>query len=79
VSTLVAISERGSLTIPKELRDKYQIGAQAILAETAAGLLLKPAIGSEVETYSEERITEFQKLNEEALNDFHPSEDIPRC
>lgn len=70
MSTVVQINERGTLTIPKDLREKYGLGGQAILEETAEGLVLRPAATYPVEVYTEERLAEFQRMNEDGLKDF---------
>ena len=70
MNTIVQINQRGTLTIPKELREKYGLGGQAILEETADGLVLRPAATYPVEIYTEERLAEFQRMNEEGLRGF---------
>ncbi len=60
---IIQINARGTLTIPKELREKYGLGAQAILQETAEGLVLRPAATYPVEIYTPERIAEFRLNN----------------
>ena len=70
MSTIVQINDRGTFTIPKELREKYGLGGQAILEETDDGLVLRPAATYPVEIYSEERLAEFKRLNEEGLKGF---------
>ena len=68
--TVVQINQRGTFTIPKELRKKYGLGTQAILEETADGLVLRPAATYPVEIYTEERLAEFQRMNEDGLRAF---------
>lgn len=70
MSTIVQINPRGTLTIPKELRVKFGLGGQAILEETSEGLVLRPAATYPIEIYTDERIAEIQRLNEEALKGF---------
>lgn len=70
MSTIVQINPRGTLTIPKELREKFGLGRQAILEETPEGLVLRPAATYPVEIYTDERLAEFQRLNEEGLKGF---------
>ncbi len=70
MSTIVQINPRGTLTIPKELRVKFGLGGLAILEETPEGLVLRPAVTYPLEIYTEERIAEFQRLNEEGLKAF---------
>lgn len=70
MSTIVQINPRGTLTIPKELRERFGLSRQAILDETEDGLVLRPAATYPIEIYTDERIADFQRLNEEALKDF---------
>ena len=70
MSTIVQINSRGTMTIPKQLRDRFGLGRQAILEETADGLVIRPAATYPVEIYSEERLKEFQRLNEDGLKGF---------
>ena len=70
MSTVVQINSRGTFTIPKELRTKYGLDRQAILEETADGLILRPAATYPVEIYSAERLAEFQRMNEDGLHGF---------
>lgn len=70
MSTVVQINQRGTFTIPKELREKYGLGRQAILEETPDGLVLRPAATYPVEIYTEDRLAEFQRMNEAGLKGF---------
>lgn len=63
MSTIVQINSRGTLTIPKDLREKFGLGAQVILDETPGGLVLRPAATYPVEIYTDERIAEFRLNN----------------
>ena len=70
MTTVVQINQRGTFTIPKELREKYGLDRQAILEETPDGLILRPAATYPVEIYSAERLAEFQRMNEDGLQGF---------
>ena len=70
MSIVVQINQRGTFTIPKELRKKYGLDGQAILEETVDGLVLRPAATYLVEIYTDERLAEFQRMNEVGLKDF---------
>jgi AbrB family looped-hinge helix DNA binding protein len=63
MSTIVQVNPRGTLTIPKDLRKKFGLGAQVILDETPEGLVLRPAATYPVEIYTVERIAEFRLNN----------------
>lgn len=70
MSTVVQINQRGTFTIPKELREKYGLDRQAILEETPDGLILRPAATYPVEIYTDERLAEFKRMNEDGLKGF---------
>jgi len=72
MSKIVSINKRGTLTLPKDLRERLGLEAdgQVVVEETEDGVLIKPGATFPVETYSDERVAEFQKNNEEALKDF---------
>ena len=72
MSKIVSINKRGTLTLPKDLRERLGLEAdgQVVVEETEDGVLIKPGATFPVETYSDERVAEFQKNNEEVLEDF---------
>jgi|AP95_1055475.scaffolds.fasta_scaffold37378_3 bifunctional DNA-binding transcriptional regulator/antitoxin component of YhaV-PrlF toxin-antitoxin module len=59
--TTVKLNERGTLTLPKRLREKYAMdGDSTVIVEDAGdGILVRPAEVVPVEIYSEARLTEF--------------------
>ena len=59
--TSVKLNERGTLTLPKRLREKYAMdGDSMVIVEDAGeGILVRPAEVVPVEIYSEARLTEF--------------------
>ncbi|MBC8244115.1 MAG: AbrB/MazE/SpoVT family DNA-binding domain-containing protein [Verrucomicrobia bacterium] len=61
VMTSVKLNERGSLTLPKRLREKYAMdGDSTVIVEDAGeGILVRPAEVVPVEIYSEARLAEF--------------------
>jgi bifunctional DNA-binding transcriptional regulator/antitoxin component of YhaV-PrlF toxin-antitoxin module len=69
---IVPINERGSLTLPKDLRAKYGLdgAGQIVIEESPEGLLIRPCATFPVEIYSEERIKEFNQSNEIDLEGF---------
>lgn len=71
---IININERGTLTLPKEMRRKLGLKGegQIIAEETGEGIMLKPGATFPIEMYTDERIAEFQKNNEEALKKFSP-------
>jgi AbrB family looped-hinge helix DNA binding protein len=69
---IVTINDRGTITLPKELRRKYglETGGKIVIEESEEGLLLRPGVTFSVEIYSEDRLKEFQECNEDELKDF---------
>ena len=61
------MTERGTITLPRKLRDMLGIKPddQLIAEPTAEGLLLRPAMTFPVETYSPGRIAEFDAAEAE--------------
>lgn len=39
---IVTVTKKGQATIPKQLREKHQIGRKALVVDTEKGVLLKP-------------------------------------
>ncbi len=60
-NTTLRISPRGTVTLPKLLRQQYALDTHdLLLAEsTAEGILLRPAIATPIELYTDERLAEF--------------------
>jgi AbrB family looped-hinge helix DNA binding protein len=69
---IISINERGTITLPKDLRNKYGLkpGGQIVIEESDEGLLLRPGVTFSVEIYSEKRVKEFQQHNEIELEEF---------
>lgn len=72
---IISVNERGSLTLPKDIRLKYGLlkGGQIILEDNSEGIIIKPSATFPVEIYSEERLQEFEQSNEVELEDFNLS------
>ena len=72
MTKVISINERGTLTLPKELRDRLGIMAagQVVVEETSDGLLLRPGVTVPVEIYSAQRLAEFSLNNGTALKGF---------
>lgn len=66
---VVNINERGTLTLPREMRRRLGVNGQAqvVAEETDEGVLLRPGVTFPVEVYSDNRLAEFRRNNEEAL------------
>ena len=73
MTKVVSINQRGTLTLPKEMRDRLGIksSGQVVVEETPEGVLLRPGVTVPVEVYSEERLAEFARTNETALAGFN--------
>lgn len=72
MKNIININERGTLTLPKGMRQRLGLRGegQVIAEETSEGVVLKPGAAFPIEIYTDERIAEFQKNNEDALKGF---------
>ena len=68
------IAPRGTVTIPKEMRQRFSLKKDDLLIAEAtnSGILLRPAAVYPIEIYSEERIAEFEKHNNAELKKVFP-------
>jgi bifunctional DNA-binding transcriptional regulator/antitoxin component of YhaV-PrlF toxin-antitoxin module len=69
MTKVININDRGTLTLPKEMRRRLGVdrNAQVVAEETDEGILLRPGATFPVELYSEKRLAEFRRHNEESL------------
>jgi bifunctional DNA-binding transcriptional regulator/antitoxin component of YhaV-PrlF toxin-antitoxin module len=69
MTKVININDRGTLTLPKEMRRRLGVerSAQVVAEETDEGILLRPGVTFPVELYSEKRLAEFRRNNEESL------------
>lgn len=69
MTKVVNINDRGTLTLPKEMRRRLGVNgnAQVVAEETDEGVLLRAGVTFPVEVYSASRLAEFRRNNEEAL------------
>lgn len=69
MTKVIHINHRGTLTLPKEMRRRLGVESQAqvVAEETEEGILLRPGVTFPVELYSEKRLAEFRRSNEESL------------
>ena len=65
--TSVKLNDRGTLTLPKRLREKYAMdGDSMVIVEDAGeGILGRPAEVVPVEIYTDERLAEFAQSEAE--------------
>jgi AbrB family looped-hinge helix DNA binding protein len=42
MTRVVSVTSKGQATIPKDLRDKFQVGKKVLVVETKEGILFKP-------------------------------------
>jgi AbrB family looped-hinge helix DNA binding protein len=72
MTKVININQRGTLTLPKEMRRRLGISAngQVVAEETDDGVLLRAGVTYPVEMYSDKRLAEFQRNNEEAIARF---------
>lgn len=63
----VTVGKRGVITIPAKLREAsgVEVNDQLIMENTPEGLLLRPTVNIPVEIYTDERIAEFKREEEE--------------
>ena len=69
---VININDRGTLTLPKALRRRLGVNGngQVVAEETDEGILLRAGATFPVEIYSEKRLAEFDRHNEQALTRF---------
>ena len=69
MTKVVNINDRGTLTLPKEMRQRLGVNgtAQVVAEETDEGILLRAGVTFPIERYSDERLAEFSRNNEQAL------------
>lgn len=72
MKNIININERGTLTLPKEMRVKLGIkGVGQVLAEeTGEGIMLRAGAAFPIEIYTDERVAEFEKNNEQVLKKY---------
>lgn len=72
MTKIININERGTLTLPKEMRRRLGLkeGGQVVAEETAQGILIRTGVTFPVEIYTDKRVAEFSRNNEEALRRF---------
>jgi AbrB family looped-hinge helix DNA binding protein len=66
------VGKRGVITLPASLRKRFGLedGSLIIAEERADGILLRPAVATPIEVYSDERIAEFLLTNSVNLSDY---------
>ena len=69
MTKVISINQRGTLTLPKDLRQRLGVrhGGQVVAEETDNGILLRAGATFPVEIYSDTRLAEFNRNNEDAL------------
>lgn len=73
MSTTLEITAAGTLTLPDEIRRQCGLeGPATVEVElTREGILIRPpAHNYPVETYTDDRVAEFEKNNEQAVRDY---------
>lgn len=66
MTTTLAVSPKGQITLPASLRKKYGIepGGLVNVVEKDGRLVLAPAVAVEIEYYSDEDIARWEKENQ---------------
>ena len=69
---VISINGRGTLTLPKELRQRIGLTGegQVVAEETSDGILIRAGATFPVELYTDKRVAEFNRHNEQALAGF---------
>ena len=69
---IININERGTLTLPKEMRKRLGLSGEGhvMAEETSEGIVLKPGAAFPIEIYTDERIAEFDKNIEQVLKKY---------
>jgi AbrB family looped-hinge helix DNA binding protein len=69
MTKVININDRGTLTLPKEMRRRLGVdrNSQVVAEETDEGILIRPGVTFPIEVYSEKRVAEFNRHNEESL------------
>ncbi len=72
MTKVININGRGTLTLPKELRQRIGLTGegQVVAEETPEGILLRAGATFPVEIYTDQRVAEFARHNEQALAGF---------
>ena len=74
MNATLKISSRGTVTLPGNFRKRFLLKTNDILIikATDEGILLKPAAVYPTEIYSSERLSEFEKNNNQAIKSYFP-------
>ena len=69
MTKVININERGTLTLPKEMRQRLGLkeSGQVVAEVTDQGILIRAGVTFPVEIYTDKRVAEFTRNNEEAL------------
>lgn len=70
MASMLKVSPRGTMTLPKRLREKFGLkrGGSLVMEETPLGVLLRNGRKrGKVELYSPARLAEFERNNEAPL------------
>ncbi len=69
MTSTLHLSPRGTITLPKKFREKFGLTAESVvvLEDTEQGILVRPASVFPFESYSEERLDEFEAENNTAI------------
>lgn len=62
MSKVISINNRGTLTLPSEMRRRFGLNnaGPVVAEETGDGILLRPGFTLPIEIYSRERVAEFE-------------------
>ena len=65
MTKVISINGRGTLTLPKELRQRIGLTGegQVVAEETSEGILIRAGATFPVELYTDQRVAEFNRHN----------------
>jgi len=69
MTKVINVNGRGTLTLPKLLRQRLGLksAGQVVAEETREGILLRSGVTFPVEIYTDKRLAEFNRNNDEVL------------
>ncbi len=70
MTKVISVNERGTLTLPREVRDKLGVtggGHLVVDMDEDGEVILRAGVIMPVEVYSPARVEEFQRMNEAPL------------
>ena len=72
MTATMELGPKGGITLPKKMRDKFNLRDRSLISleETPEGILIRPAVAFPIEMYSQERMQEFDRENNQSIAAF---------